>query len=282
MEHAIALAYKTLTHMFDSFCLLTPNLIIGITLFLVVIGSARFIRELVVRTAERAQLDATLAMALGSMTTFGIAIIALLVACTVILPNFSPANLIAGLGITSVAIGFAFQDILRNFLAGLLLLWQKPFRIGDEIKTGNYEGTVKYIAIRTTEILTHSGEVVLVPNGNIFTEPIVVYTARDKRRAQLTLKLKNDNLDLERARKLIQSVIERTKGIEKSPHPEIVVGNIEPDSTTMDLYFWTASNYLSILQTTNELSSSLRANLKAIGHSAEVKGEQNITEQRAA
>ena len=90
------------------------------------------------------------------------------------------------LGIGSVAIGFAFRDILQNFLAGILLLVTQPFRIGDQIVASNYEGTVEDIQTRATFIRTYDGRHVVVPNADLFTDTVVVNTAFEHRGTSTT------------------------------------------------------------------------------------------------
>src|SRR6267143_6605441 len=86
------------------------------------------------------------------------------------------------LGISGAVIGFVFQNILQNFLAGLLLLWAEPFRIGDEIKIDNYEGTVEEIQTRATIIKTYDERRVVIPNADLFTHSVTVNTRLDIRR----------------------------------------------------------------------------------------------------
>ena len=92
------------------------------------------------------------------------------------IPSFQPAQLIQLLGISGVAIGFAFLDILQNFLAGILILLTEPFRLGDQIVVGGYEGTVEEIETRATSIRTYDGRRVVIPNSNLFTESVTVNT----------------------------------------------------------------------------------------------------------
>ncbi|MBR7552348.1 mechanosensitive ion channel, partial [Mycobacterium tuberculosis] len=77
----------------------------------------------------------------------------------------------------SVAIGFAFKDIFQNLLSGILLLLSEPFRIGDQIISGNFEGTVEDIQIRATTIRTYDGRKVVIPNSQLYTSPMTVNTA---------------------------------------------------------------------------------------------------------
>jgi small-conductance mechanosensitive channel len=84
----------------------------------------------------------------------------------------TPAKLFSALGVGGIAIGFAFKDILQNFLAGILLLIRHPFRAGDEIISGSFTGLVESIETRTTFIRTYDGRQIIVPNSVIYTEPV--------------------------------------------------------------------------------------------------------------
>jgi small conductance mechanosensitive channel len=84
--------------------------------------------------------------------------------------------LVAGLGLTGFALGFAFRDILSNFLAGVLILMYKPFRRGDRVSVAGLEGTVSNIDLRYT-VLESEGKTVLIPNSILFTNPITVWQA---------------------------------------------------------------------------------------------------------
>jgi small-conductance mechanosensitive channel len=89
-------------------------------------------------------------------------------------PSFQAADLIKLLGIGTVAIGFAFQNILQNFLAGILLLLQEPFQLGDLISVTGIEGKVSDIQARATIVTTKEGRNVVIPNAIIFTNPVAV------------------------------------------------------------------------------------------------------------
>src|ERR1700730_13252765 len=113
-----------------------------------------------------------------------------LVALSVVAPSFQAGDLIKILGISGVAIGFAFQNILQNFLAGLLLLWAEPFRIGDEIKLDNFEGIVEEIQTRATIIKTYDGRRIVIPNADLFTHSVTINAALDTRRWEYEVSLK--------------------------------------------------------------------------------------------
>ena len=133
----------------------------------------------VIHRATRANRR-NLGIVFARLTGAAIILFGLLVAFSIVAPSFQAADLIKILGIGSVAIGFAFQNILQNFLAGLLLLWAEPFRVGDQIKLNNYEGTVEAIQARATTVKTYDGRQVVIPNAELFTNSVTVNTAFDR------------------------------------------------------------------------------------------------------
>jgi small-conductance mechanosensitive channel len=103
-----------------------------------------------------------------------ILILGFLIALSVVAPSFKAGDLIKLLGVGTVAIGFAFQNILQNFLAGILLLLQEPFQLGDFISVIGIEGTVYDIQSRATIVSTKDGRRVVIPNAVLFTSPVAV------------------------------------------------------------------------------------------------------------
>ena len=132
-------------------------------------------------------VDDMLANLVSRIVSTLISIFGFLAACVVIFPSFKPGDDIAGLGITSVAIGFAFKDILQNFFAGLLILWRRPFRVGDQIRVKKFEGTVEEINMRSTRLKTYDGERAILPNGDVYASSVLVRTAYNKRRVKFVV-----------------------------------------------------------------------------------------------
>src|SRR5215467_2053568 len=143
-------------------------------IFLVFLVVASFCRSLVRRLAVQRRKHQGIALLLGRLVHTSIILLGFLVALSVIAPSFQASDLIKILGIGSVAVGFAFQNILQNFLAGILLLLQEPFRIGDFISVTGIEGTVFDIQSRATVITTKEARHVIIPNAIIFTNPVAV------------------------------------------------------------------------------------------------------------
>nr|WP_262562133.1 mechanosensitive ion channel family protein [Acaryochloris sp. CCMEE 5410] len=142
------------------------------------------------------------------------------------------------MGLGSVAIGFAFQDIIKNLFAGILLLLQEPFSINDQIIIDSFEGTVEKINFRTTQIRTYQGERILIPNANVFTSAVQVQTAYPSRRTDLGVGV-DYNTPLEDAASLLQGTIEQLDGVLSNPAPEIDLVGFGDSSIDFIVRYWT-------------------------------------------
>jgi len=151
-----------------------PNLALAIVAFVLFLVFASAAKSVVRRLSQRRQRRHTLALLLGQLTHTCVVILGFLIALSIVAPSFQAGDLIKMLGVGSVAIGFAFQNILQNFLAGILLLMQEPFDLGDWISVTGIEGKVEDIQARATVIATADGHRVLIPNAVLFTSPVSV------------------------------------------------------------------------------------------------------------
>ncbi len=158
--------------------------------------------------------------------------IGFMIAMVVAVPGFTPAKLIGALGIGSVAIGFAFKDIFQNLLSGILLLLSEPFRIGDQIVSGEYEGTVEDIKIRATTIKTYDGRQVVIPNSDLYTSALTVNTAYKQRRLQLAVGIGYAD-DIAEAKSEIMQALDRADSVSKQASPTVIAVNL--GDSTIDL-----------------------------------------------
>jgi small conductance mechanosensitive channel len=153
---------------------LLPNAVLAIVIFVMFLFIASGSKSLVRRFSQRRGHRPNLGLLLGQLASTTVAIFGFLVALSAVAPSFHASDLIKMLGVGSVAIGFAFQNILQNFLAGILLLLQEPFRVGDWISVTGFEGRVQDIEARATIIGAADGQKIVVPNAVLFTNPVVV------------------------------------------------------------------------------------------------------------
>lgn len=153
----------------------------------------------------------------GSLIIF----IGFMIAMVIAMPGFTPAKLIGALGIGSVAIGFAFKDIFQNLLSGILLLISEPFRIGDQIVSGEYEGTVEDIKIRATTIKTYDGRQVVIPNSDLYTSALTVNTAYKQRRLQVAVGIGYED-DIEAAKAEILQALDKADTVSTKATPSVI------------------------------------------------------------
>ncbi|BBI66198.1 hypothetical protein PKHYL_03890 [Psychrobacter sp. KH172YL61] len=158
--------------------------------------------------------------------------IGFMIAMVVAIPGFTPAKLIGALGIGSVAIGFAFKDIFQNLLSGILLLISEPFRIGDQIISGDYEGTVEDIKIRATTIRTYDGRQVVIPNSELYTSALTVNTAYKQRRLQVAVGIGYED-DIETAKAEILQALDKVDSVSRKATPSVIATGF--GGSSMDL-----------------------------------------------
>jgi small-conductance mechanosensitive channel len=165
-------------------------------------------------------------------------VVGVVIACVIAFPGLRLGDIIATLGLGTVAIGFAFQDIFKNFLAGILILIQRPFHINDQIIVDDYEGTVEQIDIRTTRLRTYDGERILIPNSQVFASAIKVRTAFDQRRTDLAVGV-DYNACLPAVQDILQAAIAGVEGVLDNKPPEIDIVGFGDSSIDFVVRYWT-------------------------------------------
>ncbi len=167
-------AWRTGVKIVNQSISLLPNLVLAILIFILFLFLGSIAKSVTRRLVLRRQAHQGIALLLGRLIHTSILVVGFLIALSVVAPSFQVADLVKLLGIGTVAIGFAFQNILQNFLAGILLLLQEPFRLGDLISVTGIEGNVSDIQARATIVTTKEGRKVVIPNAVIFTNPVAV------------------------------------------------------------------------------------------------------------
>ncbi|MFA9446887.1 mechanosensitive ion channel family protein [Egicoccus sp. AB-alg6-2] len=144
---------------------------------------------------------------------------------------------LAGLGLAGLALAFALQNILENFVAGVLILIRKPFRRGDQIESNEFMGTVEDIDLRVTRIRDFDDQVVLIPNAMVFTEPIVNLTRLGRRRTRITIGVDYRD-DHDRAREVLLEAVRGVEGVLPVPEPEVLCTELGDSSVDFEVSFW--------------------------------------------
>ena len=184
-------------------------------------------------------------------------VVGILIASTMVFPSLRMGDIVGLLGLSSVAIGFAFQDIFKNFLAGILLLLHEPFQLGDQIQIGNFEGTVEDIAIRSTQIRTYQGERIVIPNATIFTSEIRVFTALPQRRTDVPIGVDYETA-LPQAIEVLRNAVIGIEGVLPEPPPLVDVVSISENSIQMIVRYWTKPMKADVLRTQTRVIVALK------------------------
>ena len=238
-------ALERLDSWIDGGIQLLPNIILAIVMMALFYGVGIFVRNIILRQTARRNRD-NLGEVLGGLIKWVIILVGFLLAATIVIPTLKPGDLIAGLGVSSVAIGFAFKDILQNWLAGLLILLRNPFSINDQIEVNGHEGTVERIETRATIIKTYDGQRIVIPNSDIYTNAVLVKTAYEIRRSQYDVGIGYGD-GIEKACEVIRQAIAGVAEVESKPSPEALPWELAASWVTIRARWWSNSRRTDVV-----------------------------------
>lgn len=241
----------------ESLIALLPNLLIAIFVFLITWIIARYTPKIAARLTRRRDVRPSLRALINTLTKIGIWVVGTLISLTVLLPGLTPTSLITGLGIGTVAIGFAFQDIFENFLAGIFIMARKKMRIGDYIMSDGIEGVVEEIKLRETHIRKLSRELSIVPNAKLFKNTIEIVTDEGLRRHEITVGVAYDT-DLERARIIIRDAVESSTGVKLEPAPDVLADEFNSSSIDFTVRWWSGSGIADMLDSRDSVVRNIK------------------------
>ena len=258
-----ALILDKLDAWIDGFFALLPNIAMALVLFAVFVGLALGV-SWSIRRSVHARTREDLGAVLGSVAKWVIIAAGLLLSLTVVVPTLNLGDLVAGLGIGSIAIGFAFKDILQNLLAGILILYRQPFRVGDQIIAGGNEGTVEHIETRATKMRTYDGRRVVIPNSDVFTGVVVVNTAYGARRSEQDFPIALTD-DWSRAVAVALDAARGAQGVVADPAPDAQAQDIGDLAKLVRVRWWTNPLRKEVVDTASRVRLAVEAALLAEG-----------------
>lgn len=237
MQFDLTGAVEQIQGMGNAFVERLPYVGVALLVFAVFYLAGKVLRGVTRRVFQKRTRHRNVGFVVGRLAQGGLVILGLLVALVIALPTFRPGQLVQLLGIGSVAIGFAFRDILQNFLAGILLLLTEPFRIGDQIRFGAYEGIVEDIQTRATMIRTYDSRRIVIPNAELFTNSVTVNTAFEHRRLEYDVGIGYGD-DVERAKELMLAATKEVEGVLAEPAPDVLLVGFGPSSMSLRVRWW--------------------------------------------
>jgi small conductance mechanosensitive channel len=212
-----------------------PSLISALVIFLLTLVGAGFVRRWVRKALVRRQTTARISQLLAKVAYWSVIVIGLISALQQV--GFNLTAFLTGVGIVGFTVGFALQDVSKNFISGVLLLIQEPFDIGDAIEISGIGGTVQMIDLRATQIKTFDGRIVLIPNADIFTSAITNYSKADSRRVDIQIGVAYGS-DTELVRKTALEAIVSVTGLLADPAPQVLFNNFGGSTIDLSLYYW--------------------------------------------
>lgn len=223
-----------------------PRVAMGLLIFLIFLWLASWAARIVGRVLDQRakKVDPTLVRLFTRLTRWSIVAVGTISAIETL--GVDVSSLLTGLGIVGLTVGFALQDIAKNFTAGLILMLQQPFQIGDTIEVKGYGGTVQDVSLRATEMLTFDGLYVMIPNADVFINPITNYSKINRRRVSLTGSVAYGT-DLEKATQTMLEAIRRLPGVViDKPAPVVVFNQLADDVIRYTVHYWidlTSTNF---------------------------------------
>ena len=242
---------------------LLPQIAVALIVILLTAGLSKLIRSITRRGFKRTKLRKSLKELFTLLISIFVWVLGIMIAAVIMFPGLTPASMLAGLGIGSVAIGFAFKDVFENFLAGIIILFRREMRIGDYIECEDIEGQVDQIAIRESHIRQTDGQLVIVPNSILFKNPVTVRTSLEKRRVTVICGVAYD-VDLAEARSVIEKAVEACDTVEQDEKPiQVFAKEFGDSSINFEVTWWTGSKPVDVRSSRDQVISSIKRALDA-------------------
>jgi small-conductance mechanosensitive channel len=241
-----------------------PLIIAGLLVLLIFFLISKLAKKIFWTASGKARLDNRLRILFSRLIAVFTIVIGIFTALTVIIPGFTFSSLVTGLGFTTFVIGFATKDILNNLLSGVLILWQQPFRIGDYLFVGTNQGKVEHIGVRATQLRKDDGELVLIPNGDMYSSAITIRGAGAERRMILKISISYD-ADIGHAKEIINDVLSRAEGVVDEPKSSAVVTDLTGDGVNISIYFWINTDKNKPLHVFDVVATEIKKSLSENG-----------------
>ena len=235
MEGLVEGLERSFQHWADGFVEQLPKLIAALLCLVLTVLVARRVRRWVERGLRRTSAEPHVGVVVATLAYYGVVTVGLVVALSLGWVNLGV--LVGSLGLATIALGFALQDIVSNFAAGIALLLEHPFTRGDHIAMGDTEGTVEDIRVRATQLRTPDGQQVLVPNKLLFTNVVTNRTATMHRRMDVHLHVPSAQLSAKLRNHLLE-VAAHVPGVSGDREPRLLLEDLGDDKIELVLWFW--------------------------------------------
>jgi small conductance mechanosensitive channel len=247
-----------------------PNLLAAAVALALTVVLARVARRGVERALQRADAERHVRVVVATLAFYAVGAIGLVIALS--LGGVNLGLLVGSLGLATVALGFALQDIVSNFSAGIVLLLEHPFTEGDHIAIAEAEGEVEEIRVRATRLRAPDGQLVIVPNKLLFTQVLTNSTATMRRRVEVPLELPYGQ---DGARELLLAAAAEVEGVSDDPAPRLLTQDLGQGARRLLLWFWVDARSDDPLRVRSEVLDAAERRLREAELLGGVGGEDS-------
>ncbi len=242
-----------------------PQIVVAVVVIFVTWLGSKVAALVLQRVLRRSRMRQSLKELFALMVHMLVWILGIMVAAVIVFPDLTPGSILAGLGIGSVAIGFAFKDVFENFLAGIIILFRREMRIGDHIECEGIEGQVARIAVRESHIRKTDGQLVIVPNSILFKNPVVIRTHDDLRRVTIICGVAyGENVD--EARGVIEEAVRSCDSVTMDDKPvQIFAQEFASSSINFEVSWWTGSRPVDVRRSRDQVVAAVKSALDEAG-----------------
>ncbi len=226
-----------ITDWFEALILLLPNIVMAAIVLAIGIYIAKFVRKLTTKLITKISNNLTLNNLFSSIVYFIFIGIVIFTVLTILNLDKAVTSILAGAGILGLALAFAFQDIAANFMSGIFISFRKPLKVGDIVQIKEYMGKVKVINLRDTVLETFQGKTVIIPNKEVFQNPIENYTILQKRRFDLSVGVSYGD-DLEKVRDITLNAVSDIEGLSKEDEITVIFVEFGDSSVNLSIRMW--------------------------------------------
>ncbi len=264
LEDPSATVMQTLRSIAEDFLAHLPLLIAGVLVLLATMVVGYVARWIARRLLAGVRLRESLKELIIRFAVIAVWAIGLMIAAMVTFPGLTPTKALTALGVGSIAIGLAFKDIFENFFAGVLILWRFPFENGDWISCNGITGRVVNVTVRNTVLRTVRGELVVVPNVDIYKNPVDILTNKPQRRIEIVVGVAYGE-DVDASRSVIKDAVDGCQTVADEHPVQVFAQEFASSSINFEVAWWTGATPLEQRESRDEVVAAIKRALDEAG-----------------
>jgi small-conductance mechanosensitive channel len=201
--------------------------------------TARLRKWMVYKVLSKSRVELGVRLAVGTIIRYGVLVLGLVIVVQTVGINMSAITILAGA--LGVGIGFGLQNVTNNFVSGIIILFERPIKVGDRIQVGEVFGDVVNISMRATMVVTNDNISVIVPNSEFISSKVINWSHNDRNvRFNIPVGVAYKE-DPENVKRILLEVAEREEGVLKNPKPDVYFNGFGESSLNFSLEIWTSS-----------------------------------------